>query len=254
VDGEWHERTLNEARDLAIEQLLPARGTQNFRGRTSIGGQALMSRSGHYVPFESRLEWRVLLTLDFDPRVERVSTQPFLLQYPGRRQAYVPDISLRGVDGSRWVLDVTPRLRAGGRAERGDEMARACRTAGWRHLVVGEPAPWLWRLVDQLSCARFAPWNYASLADAVLENAEQGSRFGSLCSVGDTPDALVRPVVLHLLWCRMLLFEDPRGPLSDQSVVLRADGSQPTDGWVPGDGPAAVAPPAVAEGVAGVAG
>lgn len=100
---------------------------------------------GDHVIYESRLELGRLLFADFDPAVQYVVAQPFLLKadIDGKDRRHIPDHLLLTDDGP--VVDVKPRHRL-----QKPEVAftfawtrEVVTSRGWQYEVWSEPDPYV---------------------------------------------------------------------------------------------------------------
>jgi hypothetical protein len=177
-----------------------------------------------HVIYESRLELSRLLLADFDSDVRRIVAQPFMVTATvrGCPRRHIPDYLWDTADGPV-VVDVV-------RAERlaHSDVDLLCRwtravveSLGWDYRVLSEPAP---VRVDNVSflarCRR--DW----LIDAPILR-EIHSRTADLkgLTIAEAegefaahPQPLVRPALLHLLWCHELHVDLDR-PLRPSTVL-----------------------------------
>jgi len=220
------------------ERLLPIRLPDVLDSGRSFRGLQYLTRSGDQILFESRLESRVLSCLDFDPTVERISAQPLTIYNLDGRRGVTPDFALKRTDGSRWLIDVCPRdlQSANGPLSRQTRTARLCEIAGWGYLVVGDPEPWLWRLVRLLHHFHRPSVGDDLHAENLLRACVNPAPFGQVVEAIDAPEVLVRPLLLHLCWWQQILFVEPEASPDDDSLVVTAvEGGRAlpwwTDGW-----------------------
>jgi hypothetical protein len=161
------------------------------------------------VIYESRLELARLLFADFDSSVQRIVAQPFRLRalVAGDERHHIPDYLLLTTAGPV-VVDVKPRRRlADPKAAFTLAWSKtAVESRGWTYEIWSEPSPteldnvrflagyrrdWLF---DQAVLAelRVLDWREVALCDAERELSSRSA-------------ALVRPHILHLLWCGELI-------------------------------------------------
>jgi hypothetical protein len=184
----------------------PWRTFRWYFGQRHYSGTYWSATDRDHVIYESRLELGNLLLADFDQTVHRIVAQPFLLRaaVDGQMRSHIPDYLWETDDGPV-VVDVV-------RVERiiHPRILLLCawtklivESLGWSYLVVNEPPPILlanmrflagyrrdW-LVNQdiLGEMRSCRGQFAGMS---IEDAER--------SVRVRPRALVRPVLMHLLW------------------------------------------------------
>jgi hypothetical protein len=197
VDDIVSEAHLRDVRTEALASALPWRTFRWHRGQQHFSGYWWSSTMGAHVVYESRLELARLVLADFDPTVEVIVAQPFLLesQVEGKVRRYVPDFLLLGV-GRVVVVNVKPADRLA------KPEVRA--TLGWAHRLLEERG-WsteVWSGTDPvvLGNVRFlAGFRRAVLFDpdllAAAEDAAPGRTVAATeMAVADRwPKALVRP-------------------------------------------------------------
>ena len=157
---------------VSAERLASAAPWRTFRwyhGQQHFPGSYWSATMSDHVIYESRLELARLLYADFDPAVESVSAQPFLLtaQVGGKERRHVPDFLLSTGSGPV-VVDVKPRSRL-------DKQDVAftlgwCRAAvesrGWEYEVWSEPPE-----AELANIRMLAGYRRAWLFDAALLGA-----------------------------------------------------------------------------------
>lgn len=133
---------LDQARDVDFEESLPVRRFPAHQWQRHVPGFYWFATTGRHVPYESRLEMSVLVSLDFDPEVVAVAAQPFRLEYSEARtpRQHVPDFFVALRSGQRWVIDVKPAGQAPSPANQAVfDLARCvCGRVGWEYAVVHE--------------------------------------------------------------------------------------------------------------------
>ena len=221
-DGRRVRRSLADAVHLPFYDFKPIRRYPAHRRQRHMPGLYWFATTGRHVGCESRLEARVLALLDFDPVVEAVAAQPFLLHAtPGgsREVDHVPDFIALLESGQSRVIDVTPaELRdRPERREKFELTARACELAGWQYALETEPDPVLLANVLALAGFRREPIGVDRFIDGLLEACKTPTTIGTLSeAVG--PRMLVRPVIFHLLW-KQLLIVDLTARLRDDAII-----------------------------------
>ena len=197
-------------RKVSSEALLRAAPWRTFRwyfGQRHYSGTYWSSTQRDHVIYESRLELANLVLADFDSKVRRIVAQPFMFraEAQGQVRRHIVDYLL-GTDDGPVVVDVvrTQRMERPGIALLCAWTRLIVESMGWSYLVVNEPDPirlgnvrflagyrreWL---INQeiLGGFRSRPGGLAGMSIAEAE-----------ASVSGYPKQLVRPAVLHLLWC-----------------------------------------------------
>lgn len=210
---------------LPIDDVLAGRPVRDFRwykGRRFYSGWYWAATTGGLVAYESRLELARILLADFDPTVTGIAAQPF--QLVGRDgdvlRRHVPDLLLRHASGEVIVVDVKP-------AHRVDDpsvaavfgwTARVLASRGWRLEVWSGAAEPLLANIGFLAGYRRPEVVDQELVASVLSALAGRGTIGALERSVDAPAAVVRPVVLHLLWAGRLRTDLTR-PLTASSVV-----------------------------------
>lgn len=158
---------------------------------------------GRHLGLESQLEYELMLTLDRDPAVTRIVSQPVRLMFPVKSplRKHTPDL-LSVTDDAVTLWDARPPARQNERFQLAVERtAAACEQVGWRHRVFGgldrvARLNLLW-----LSCFRMPrPW--VEPRQRQLEQAlnETGAlTLGSVFDLDDDTGELVW-AMWHLLW------------------------------------------------------
>lgn len=239
---------MRDARRVPFEEVLPFRSFPAYRGQKNMPGLYWCATMGRHVPCESRLETKVLTTLDFDSRVSSICAQPFELVF-GRSGAakkqpsrHVPDFFVRRSDGPDVVIDVKPARKAETLKQRRvfDLTKGACAEAGWDYKVAVEPDPVFLANLEWLCGFRRPPLKLGELAGRVLagvlaglDRSPEGRPLGVLvrelasgCPEG-LPEAVYRPVVFHLLWRHVLAVGLGDAPLSDVSLLRLGSAGSP---------------------------
>jgi len=227
ADGEFAETTLDRVAVDDVVAGLPVREFRWYKGRRHYSGWYWSSTMAGLVAYESRLELARIMLADFDPGVTAIAAQPFQLTGPdgSRVRRHVPDLLLVTGGGGVTVVDV----KAASRLE--DPLVRAqfswarevaaCRGWGFEAWLGADRG--LLDNVRFLAGYRRASVICADLVPLVLEAAGRQAAIGSVegALAGRHPVALVRPVVLHLLWTGRLR-ADLGLRLSADTLVSRA--------------------------------
>ena len=230
-DGGERRMALSQCWSVRFEQVPPVREFASFPGQSHFPGLWWFSSSGGHVGFESWLGRDVVMSLDADPRVTAVASQPFWLSWPDgeRLVRHAPDFFVRRSDGSAVVIDV----RADDRIEDSDAAkfaatARACGQAGWQYRRIGALDPVLaanLRWLAGYRHPRFARSGFVEDLTGVFTRP-RALADGAL-AVGDP--LAVLPALFSLLWRRVLLADIESVLLTSRSVVRAADASTAED-------------------------
>lgn len=197
------------AKDASLTVLFRAAPWRTFRwyfGQRHYSGTYWSATERDHVIYESRLELANLLLADFDRTVHHMVAQPFLLrtEVNGQVRRHIPDY-LWDADDGPVVVDVV-------RTERmvHPRIVLLCawtrlvvESLGWSYLVVNEPPPI--RLANVRFLAGYRR-DWLVNQDILGEMRSCGGRFSGMSiedaehSVPGHLAALVRPVLMHLLW------------------------------------------------------
>lgn len=212
-----------EARQVFVAQ--PRRIFRWHRGQRHYSGRYWAATMGAFVGYESRLELAVLLLLDFDPEIVRISSQPFeVIADRGDRQgSHVPDYMVERRDGGLTVVDVKPAAKLNHRdvADALHWAEGVIQARGWAYSIASEPDPVLLSNVrflagyrrtsqfdeDDLHAARESTADARTLGDAMRRTAREL-----------VDGAYARSVVLHLLWCHAIRCDLAR-PLAADTIL-----------------------------------
>jgi hypothetical protein len=201
----------SSARKVSSDAVLGGAPWRTFRwyfGQRHYSGTYWSSTQRDHVIYESRLELANLMLADFDSKVRRIVAQPFMFraEVQGQVRRHIVDYLL-GTDDGPVVVDVvrTQRMEHPGIALLCAWTRLVTEFMGWSYVVVNEPDPirlgnvrflagyrreWLINR-EILDGIRSRPGGLAGMSIAEAE-----------ASVSGYPKQLVRPAVLHLLWCR----------------------------------------------------
>ncbi len=230
-DGE-RRGLLSDLWDVRFERVAPVRPVQSFRGQRNFAGAWWLASTGAHVGFESWLERDHLMSLDFDPMVVGVASQPFWLSWSssGRSRRHAPDYFARLRDGTGVVIDVRPDDRiAPADAEAFAVTAQACDEVGWEYRRVGAIDPVWAANVRWLAGYRHPRCLDADRAGTVREALREALRTPRRLAeaarvVGDR--LAVLPVLFHLMWTRALVADLHAAPMAGDTVIVAADREQ----------------------------
>lgn len=224
TEGDEHLVRLQEAAGVPFEDGRMARAIPSHRDQGHMPGQYWVAKWGDFVDYESVLESKWLLLLDFDREVTAFSTQPLEFDAIDGRGAWqhTPDIFVRRRDGSALLLDVkNPEQRDDPKVRLQEERTRRlCERLGWDYAMVSEPSAQRWVNVDLLSSARRPLYLGADLVPRLLELAREPVEVGELMRFMEYPD-LARGVLYHLMWHQRIVTDLDR-PLRETTLVKTA--------------------------------
>src|SRR5690606_2909524 len=109
--GAEHRVSLQQARSVRFEEMLPVRRIPSYKGQRNLPGMWWAATLGAHVGFESCLERDDAMLPDFGPAVVGLSSQPWLhcwAHAAGRPVSHAPDYFARCADGSGIVVDCRP--------------------------------------------------------------------------------------------------------------------------------------------------
>lgn len=206
---------------MCLEDSRPVRGIPSYKGQRHLPGRYWFATTARHVRYESLLERDILIVLDFDSSVTAVASQPFRLLYreDGRRRSHVPDLFVRRADGGGLVVDVKRARDASREKHRAafEASRAACERAGWGYELVTEPEEPRMSNLRWLSGFRRTPVDPYRYAEALVPACVRPTSIATLSRAVARP-TLVRPLLFHLLWCR-LLSVDLTQTLTDGSLV-----------------------------------
>lgn len=206
------ERTVQAggAQAKALFDSYPWRTFRSYDKQKHYSGTYWSSTVSDHVIYESRLELANLVIADFDFNVKRIAAQPFMLTATvnDRTRAHILDY-LWGTDEQPIVVDVVRRERLAH-----DAVQLLCawtrviiESCGWTYQVVCEPDPIYLANVQFLAGYRRG-WlvNQDVLGElrARIEQIHSRSIAEVEASVSGYPHPLIRPALMHMLWCRQL--------------------------------------------------
>jgi hypothetical protein len=228
-DGAAVETTLDRVAAEDVVAGLPVREFRWYKDRRHYSGWYWSSTGQRLVAYESRLELARIMLADFEPGVTAIAAQPFRLTGTDgpRIRRHVPDLLLASADGGMTVVDV----KAPGKRDQPDVRAvmewtrRVAALRGWDFEEWYGAPPRLLGNVSFLAGYRRPGVIDGQLIPAVLSAVGERSSIADVeHSVPDAHPALIRPVVLHLLWSGVLV-TDLGHPVTSASVVCIRTGA-----------------------------
>lgn len=216
---------IEDARLHHFDVAIPWRDFRWYKKQRHFSGSYWSSTMEAPVGYESRLEYANLVLADFDPQVEWILSQPFLLEGKdrGKVRRHIPDYLIAGADKSVCVLDVKPagKLSTPKVRDSLDWSRRVIEAHGWEYRVQSEPDRTVFVNVQFLAGYRrrfqFVDAEVAAAIDELRAPQTLGEAVRAVTPIAGDP-RLARSLVLHLLWTR-LLRTDLKNPLSTTSVL-----------------------------------
>ena len=209
-----------------LERGCPVRSFPSYKGQRNYPGWYWSATMGRRVGFESWVERDHLVSLDFDPAVTAMVSQPFWLLWRspgGKVRRHAPDFFARVAGGGVLVLDSRPLDRIGDRDREAFAAARrACGLLGWRYAVWGAMDPVVAANHRWLAGYRHPRCGDPETAARLREVFAHGRPLMAGVRAAGDPIATL-PVLFHLMWRRELV-ADLTLVLSDRSLVRRAGG------------------------------
>ncbi|MGO4649338.1 TnsA-like heteromeric transposase endonuclease subunit [Nocardia sp. 2YAB30] len=204
--GDQARVALADAWGLRFEDAAAVRRFVSYRGQRHLSGRWWSATTGRHVGYESWLERDHVMTLDFDPNVVGISSQPFWLfwphEKPGRFRSHAPDYFARLADGSAMVMDCRPENRRNKPRDIAafEATRQACELVGWEYQLVGVCDPVRTRNMRWLAGYRHPRYLITETADRLREVIAAGplGLMEAAASAGDPIATL--PVLYHLLW------------------------------------------------------
>jgi hypothetical protein len=220
--------TLEKAKGVAFERCRMARDIPSHRGQAHTPGRYWAATMKSLVEYESYLECKWFMMLDFDLHVVEFASQPLVFDgVDGRGQRrHTPDVFARRSDGSAWLLDVKNPERLD-RAEvrlQAERTARICARLGWDYQMVGEPPAQRWANISWLSGYRRQVHLGAELMPRLVALARRPVAIGDLLGFVEYPD-VARAVLFHLCWRQVIVF-DLDSPLRETTLVVARNGDR----------------------------
>jgi hypothetical protein len=221
--------TVDRADEVAFEDCPPVRRIPHYRGSAHTPGEYWSATTGGLIAYESFLESKWMMLLDFDPDIVAFCGQPFTFDGVDTVGAFThtPDLFARRADGGGLLLDVKNPNEIG----KPDVVLQARRTTavceriGWQYRMVGEPDRQPMANIAWLAGFRRPLHAGAELIAPLLGLAAQPVSLAELLRFQPVPE-LARPVVFYLLWHHRLTF-DLQQPLRETTVLHTAPGRSP---------------------------
>lgn len=161
LDGVAQRIAASDAIDIAYEHCAPVRTFVSWPGKQNYSGSYWSSTAGTHVGFESLFECTALTTLDRDPSIVGLSSQPMWMHWPKGHAAksHAPDYFARHQNGDGEIIDVRPeKLIDEATAAVFEATRQLCVEAGFRYRVISSLSPELDRNLKFLSPYRHQAW------------------------------------------------------------------------------------------------
>lgn len=218
---------LVDAALIPMSELRPVRVLKNHRKQARRPGLLHFASSRKLVFCRSRLAMRVLRVLDFDRGIKDALAQPFTLHRGDAvRGLRPPDFLIELHGGGRVAVDVVTEKALGTKAHarRAPAMEAAAASVGWQYRALGDPDPVTYANIAWLAGYRRPSINHERYGPALLDACEQRTTIREALHRVRGPEALVRPVLFHLMW-RQELVADLTALLSETSEVWTLEAS-----------------------------
>ncbi|WP_426985774.1 TnsA-like heteromeric transposase endonuclease subunit [Pseudarthrobacter sp. Y6] len=205
-----------------FELVRPIRSPAAFKGQRNFAGLWWCGTNGRHVGFESWCERDHLMSLDFDPDVIGISSQPFRIALPAPlpQHSHVPDYFVRRGDGSAVVLDVRPDTRVKPADQDVFQATEGlCTGVGWSYQRLGAlPSVYLANLrwLAGYRHPRCSREPVATLLTDILSNGPATLR--DLTAAAGDPVTTV-PTLFHLLWRHKICTDLHDRPLGKDTLV-----------------------------------
>ena len=203
--------SLPDARLGVFAAAVPWREFRWYRKQRPFSGSYWSATMQAPVGYESRLEYANLLLCDFDPRVDWILSQPFLMEGDdhGTTRRHIPDYLISHTDRLVCVVDVKPAAKLQVPAVRDslDWTRREVEAHGWEYRVCSEPDPVLLANVQFLAGYRrsfqFDPGQVDAAATVLGAAVTFGEAVRAVTPIAGE-QRFARSLVLHLLWTQRL--------------------------------------------------
>lgn len=227
-DGGFVDTTMDRVPCDEVLAGLPVREFRSYRGRRHYSGWYWSATTCGHVVYESRLELARILLADQDRDVVAIAAQPFVMEGSdgGRVRRHVPDLLLGHADGRLTVVDVkAASLMADAKVVSQFAWTKAvCAEHGFGFEAWSGCDPVLLENIRFLAGYRRGDLIDHGVASLVLGAAAEGGKtIGEVEHRLQAPErrGLIRPALLHLLWCGALSADLTRA-LDVETVVAGA--------------------------------
>jgi hypothetical protein len=223
-DGVHRLVTADRAAEVPFEDCPPVRRIPHYRDSKHTPGEYWSATTGSLIAYESHLESKWMMLLDFDPDVVAFCGQPFSFDGVDAEGVFThtPDLFARRCDGGGLLLDVKNpnEITKPDVTRQARRTAAACDRIGWQYRMVGEPDPQPMANIAWLAGFRRPLHAGTDLIEPLLALAARPVSLAEMLSFQPIPE-LARPVVFHLLWHGRLTC-DLHQPLRETTVLHAA--------------------------------
>jgi len=210
LSGRWYEKQTPRAfRGVALSnEIAPVRLPPSYKGQKHFPGYLFFSSLNRLISYESRLEGTILLQLDFNKSIKCVVAQPCVMHYKleKKRFRHTPDYFIQYDNGSNEIINVKPQRYL--TTERNMRAFKACAAAanelGWAYTTRCELDPALLANLRWLSGYRYQPRFLEEYGPLLIERATDAPTIEEIVKAINGYPALIRPVLFHLIWNRIL--------------------------------------------------
>lgn len=173
---------------------------------------------GRHIWCESRLEGASLRRKEFYGRMTAAIPQPFAIRCRVGKKVleHIPDFLIWEEPSQRVLTNIKPRKFVD--HERNQRAFAACEALadqlGWRYELLTEADPVVHENLRFLGGYRRAPFDLKRYSAEIVERLSFRRTIDEVL-VGLEPSALAKPVLFHLMWNRIVMF--------DETKILRGD-------------------------------
>jgi hypothetical protein len=209
--------------DLDIYLASQQRIGHNYKGRRNYAGLHWFSNTGAHVYYESMMERRALIWLDFTFDIVAIASQPMLMNFPDGTR-HTPDYIALHADGRQVVYNVKPARFFTEKVRTQFANASAlCRSVGWTHDVVSVFDPIVIGNIEwlaQFRQSRFAPTEALTrhLLDLPIATLTVGAAAALLTSL---PATARLPALYNLAWYGHISLDLTRPLSTNTTTILR---------------------------------
>jgi hypothetical protein len=176
------------------------------------------STLNQHVYYESHLEKRTLLILDFHGKVQAILDQPFAIHFDGK--AHVPDYLVQYANGQTSILDVKMKSRQSNEkvVQAFDATRKAAEELGWWYEIHCEQDAQYEINLDWLSGFRRPSAKVAQYRPSILQALMPDPlEFSELVRVVGDP-LFSKPVIFNMLWRKELAMDMNVG-ITERSLI-----------------------------------
>jgi hypothetical protein len=195
---------VEQLRQLLPNQLVNIRRSWAKFGQHNTPGYFWFSTLNQHVYYESYDEKCQLLCLDFEGRTTAILDQPFMLHW--EKRAHIPDFFGVNSGNKIFVIDVKRQrfLSDPDVIESFNTTRTVLREFGWDYSIRSELEPQYLENLNWLAGYRKPPPHLACCVEPTIDKLINGELELDVLMHGLGNELLVRPVIFHLLWSRIL--------------------------------------------------